>query len=210
VALPIEPELLSCVLGREGDDATVAVAVLEALAEALGLAGLRLDQSTVPAGLHPTRSATVLDRASGAVLGAVGEVDPGLVAALAPGAAGRRIAWLELELRAVLDEERATRRDAVAKLPSRFPSSDVDLALVLADEVPADLLLEAVATGAGELLEELRLFDVYRGPGLPVQSRSLAVRARLCAEDRTLSDAELAEARLAMIGAAEVIGATLR
>jgi phenylalanyl-tRNA synthetase beta chain len=95
-------------------------------------------------------------------------------------------------------------------LPSRFPSSDVDLAFSLTDSVPAAVLLHAFRDAVGGLAEEVRLFDVYRGPGVAEGCRSLAVRIRLCAEDRTLSDEEISSARTGMISAAEALGATLR
>ena len=93
---------------------------------------------------------------------------------------------------------------------SRFPSSDLDLAFVTPDAVGVEALLDAVSAGAGELLEDIRLFDVYRGPGVDAGSRSLAVRCRLVSEERTLGDAELASVRQAMIEAATALGAVLR
>ena len=209
-ALPVEPEHCTVVFARPNDDAAVAVAALSVAFEALGLRGFELDQTVTPAGFHPTRSAAVLDSTTHEVLGAVGEVDPSLVDVLAPGAGGRRVGALELDLSAMRDERLAHRKDAAAQLPSRFPSSDVDLAFVVADDVTAATLVHAICGAAGPLLEEGRLFDVYRGTGVAEGSRSLAVRIRLCADDRTLSDQELATARDAMISAAEHLGAVLR
>ncbi len=54
----------------------------------------------------------------------------------------------------------------VAAAVSRFPSSDIDLALVVDDDVPADVVAEVLGAAAGELLESVALFDVYRGPGI--------------------------------------------
>jgi phenylalanyl-tRNA synthetase beta chain len=210
VSLPVEPEIAALVLGRVGDDAAVAVGVAAVVAEALSLVGLRPDQSQVPPGLHPTRSAILVDALTKATLGAVGEIDPSLVEQLAPAAVGRRLAYLELDLDAIRDPTKATRRSEVAVLPSRFPSSDVDLAFSLADEVSAQELIDAVGDAAGALLERIDLFDVYRGPGVAEAHRSLAVRIRLCAQDRTLSEAELAQAREAMITAGQGLGAELR
>ena len=56
----------------------------------------------------------------------------------------------------------------------------------------------------------MTLFDVYRGPGLGDDARSLAYRVRLSSERRTLSEDEVAAARGALIGAAAALGATLR
>jgi phenylalanyl-tRNA synthetase beta chain len=90
-----------------------------------------------------------------------------------------------------------------ARVVSRFPSSDVDLAFVVADEVPAGAIEEALLQAAGELCESVTLFDVYRGPGVTPRSRSLAYRLRFCAPDKTLTDAEVAELRSRCISAVE-------
>ena len=54
---------------------------------------------------------------------------------------------------------------------SRFPSSDIDLALVVRDEVSAERVAEALGAPAGDLLESVKLFDVYRGGNVPEGSR---------------------------------------
>ncbi len=207
VKLAIEPEMAMALFAREGDDASVAVAALHVTFSSLGLVSPVLDQGPAISGLHPTRSALVRDSVSGALLGAVGEVDPGLVEQLAPGAQGRRIGILELDVDALAH---AAPRPERAVLPSRFPSSDLDLAFVLDDATPAARLVDAIRDAAGDLAEDVALFDVYRGTGVAEGARSLAVRIRLCADDRTLSDAELAEVRTKMIAAGEALGATLR
>ena len=93
---------------------------------------------------------------------------------------------------------------------SRFPSSDIDLAFVAEDEVPAVVVRRAIAGAAGELLADLELFDVYRGRGIDDGRRSLALRLRLQAPDHTLTDAEVAQVRERAIAAVEQLGATLR
>ena len=94
---------------------------------------------------------------------------------------------------------------------SRFPSSDFDLAFVVANDVSADKVLDALRSGAGELCQHAALFDVYRGPGLPDGTRSLAYRLRFAAPDRTLNDAELTAVRQTSIDAvASATGAMLR
>jgi phenylalanyl-tRNA synthetase beta chain len=94
---------------------------------------------------------------------------------------------------------------------SRFPSSDVDLAFVVADPVAAAAVQATLAEAGRPLVERVALFDVYRGPGVPAGSRSLAYRLRLTALDHTLTDAEIGEARRRCIEAVERRhGATLR
>jgi phenylalanyl-tRNA synthetase beta chain len=94
---------------------------------------------------------------------------------------------------------------------SRFPSSDVDLAFVVADSVPAAAIEAALGQAAGELCESVVLFDTYRGASVGEGSRSLAYRLRFCALDRTLTDAEVAELRARCISGVESqFQATLR
>ena len=86
---------------------------------------------------------------------------------------------------------------------SRFPSSDIDLAFVVPDAVPAGRVEATLATVGGELLESVQLFDVYRGESLGEGVRSLAYRLRFCALDRTLTDEEIGGLRADCILAVE-------
>ena len=85
-----------------------------------------------------------------------------------------------------------------------------DLAFVLEDSVQADRLERALRTAAGGLLVDCRLFDVYRGAGVPDGARSLAWRLRLQAADRSLDDTDIATVRDACATAAAALGAQLR
>jgi phenylalanyl-tRNA synthetase beta chain len=118
-----------------------------------------------------------------------------------------RVACLELDLSVVLADVPPIVKAAPV---SRFPSSDFDLAFLLADDVPAERLEKALRQGAGKLLVDIELFDVYRGTGVADGARSLAYRLRLQALDRTLTDADVAAVRDKCIAAASKLGATLR
>ncbi len=206
--LPVERELLAAAFAEEGDDARTAVAAWWLLAEALRLSGPTLTAAGDLPGLHPTRSARVT-AASGTELGAVGEVDPAIARALGVGTG--RVGWLALDLGLLLDPAVVDRAPEEIALASRFPSSDVDLALVVDDTVPAAEVTRALARAGGPLLESVVLFDVFRGEGIGPGRRSLAFRLRFCAPDRTLTDAEVGELRQRCIDAAvEVAGAVLR
>jgi phenylalanyl-tRNA synthetase beta chain len=198
--LPDEREVIAAVLA--GREAPAAVELWAELAQTLGVTGVQLEASSV-AGLHATRSARLAD-GDGLLLGVVGEVDPGVLDAFG---IPERAAWLEVEL---LPLHARGHPDRPYRRVSRYPSSDIDLAFVLADEVPAAALTAAVREGAGALLVDLHLFDVYRGAGVPAGSRSLAYRLRLQAADRTLTDADVAEVRTRAIATATAAGAVLR
>ncbi len=145
-------------------------------------------------GLHPTRAAR-LAGAGGQLLGAVGEVDPGVVEAYG---LRQRLGFLSLSVDALLSEPR---RPAQAREVSRFPASDVDLAFVVDERVPAAALHATLAGAGGDLLEHVWLFDAYRSAQLGPGRRSLAFRLRFRAHDRTLADTDLAAVRQRAIDA---------
>ena len=215
VKLPSEDERVCLLLGRPGDDAAAAVAAWRALAVALRLRDVRIEpdeRAAAPHGLHPTRWAALRDARSQVAVGVVGEVDPDVVARAVPALErGRRLGWLDVSLDALADPTAVARLDEVARVPSRFPTADVDLALVVAETVRVHALKDVLCEAAGELCESVACFDAYRGEGVPPGARSLAMRVRLVADDRTLSEAELHQVRQRMIdAAAERLGAALR
>jgi phenylalanyl-tRNA synthetase beta chain len=94
---------------------------------------------------------------------------------------------------------------------SPFPAVFQDVSLVVAADVPAQAVADAVRDGAGELLEEVRLFDVYTGPQLGEDRKSLTFALRFRATDRTLTEDEASAARDAAVQrASDQVGATLR
>jgi phenylalanyl-tRNA synthetase beta chain len=190
--VPREREDLAVIVAGSGADALVATRLWRVLAGALRLADMKLEAGEVP-GFHPTRAARIL--LAGSDGGAVGEVDPGVVAAY--GLTGR-VGYFSVSLEAVLA---APRLSDQARPVSRFPASDIDLAFVVADEVPAAAVQETLVSTGADLVERVRLFDVYRGSATGEGRRSLAFHVRLRALDRTLTDAEVAAVRARMIAA---------
>ncbi len=197
--LPAEYEALGMVLA--GADATAAVAIWRELASAMGW-GARLDQGTVPAGLHTARSAT-LSLGKDAI-GAVGEIHPDVTDAFD---IAQRVAVLELNLTVLLGSEPKVPQ---WKATGRFPSSDLDLAFIVPDRVTAEKVEKGIRQAAGVLLVDLSLFDVYRGTALPDGTRSLAYRLRLQALDRTLTEDDVATVRGKVEAATAKMGVTLR
>ena len=208
-------ERLCAVFAGEGDDAWSAVAAWHTVAGSLGLADWVMEQGHHRGNdgrvSHEYRSATLLSgpAVSGGrrvTLGEVGELDPTFVETFGlVGTDGRprRVGWLDLDLDVLLDPARATRRPLESAPISRFPSSDIDLAFVVPDEVPAGSVEATLVEAGGELLESVQLFDVYRGESLGDGARSLAYRLRFCALDRTLTDEETASLRSGCITAVE-------
>ncbi|OBI47122.1 phenylalanine--tRNA ligase subunit beta [Mycobacterium colombiense] len=94
---------------------------------------------------------------------------------------------------------------------SPFPAVFQDVSLVVAAHVPAQEVADAVREGAGELLEDLQLFDVFTGPQIGEDRKSLTFALRFRAPDRTLTEDDATAARDAAVRrAAEAVGAELR
>ncbi|MET4542131.1 phenylalanyl-tRNA synthetase beta chain [Arthrobacter bambusae] len=153
---------------------------------------------------HPGRAAQLALR-NGDVVGYAGELHPKLLAAHDMPA---RSVALEINVEALFE---AAADVIVAKHISGFPVATQDVALVVPQDVPADQVLSALREGAGELLEDVALFDVYVGPGIEEGRKSLAFGLRFRADDRTLTADEASEARAAAVAvAAERFGAVQR
>jgi len=210
LALPRENERLTVLLARPDDSAITAVALWSLLAERIGLVDVVVRTDPSPGrDLHPTRAALLIDRATNAVLGRVGEIDAQYLGAIAPGVGARRVGLVDLDLDALSDPSRATRRVEHVRLPSRFPSALFDLAFVTPRDVHAQDLAFTLRH-VDELVEEVELFDVYEGASLPEGTRSLTFGVRVSSHDRTLSEDEVAATRQALIDAASALGAALR
>jgi phenylalanyl-tRNA synthetase beta chain len=155
---------------------------------------------------HPGRCAALYVRAVTAdgtgqehtwLAGHAGELHPRVIAAY--GLPPRTCAF-ELDF-AVLATASAA---AVVRGPSLspYPPATQDVALVVAAEVPAADVTAALRNGAGDLLEDVRLFDVYTGAQLGDGRKSLAYTLRFRAPDRTLTAAEVTAARDAAVAEA--------
>ncbi len=153
--------------------------------------------------LHPGRTAQL--RVGGRAVGVAGELLPSLAE---ESDLPRVVAVVELDLDAIVE---LTEPTLEAGQIGTFPAATQDLSLVVDRAVPAAMVAAAVREGAGELLEELRLVDDYRGSGVPEGSKSLTFALRFRAPDRTLTAAEASEAKLAGAAvAAERTGAAIR
>ncbi|WP_127480473.1 phenylalanine--tRNA ligase subunit beta [Nocardioides pantholopis] len=211
-ALPAQPLHLAVVLagervrsgwwgaGRAADWAD-AIDVVRRLAGELGVPLEVAASSREP--WHPGRCAEL--SVAGEVLGHAGELHPKVCAAF--GLPARAVA-VEIDLDVLM-------RAAAPVVPgpafSSFPVAKEDVALVVDADVPAVRVEAALREGAGELLESVRLFDVYTGEQVGAGHKSLAFALRFRAPDRTLTDEETAAAREAAVRlAAERTGAVQR
>ncbi|MEE9243555.1 MAG: phenylalanine--tRNA ligase subunit beta [Mycobacterium sp.] len=150
---------------------------------------------------HPGRCAEVL--IADTIVGHAGQLHPAVIerSGLPKGTCA-----IELDLDAIPITE-------TLPVPSvsPFPAVFQDVALVVDSDVGARSVIEAVRAGAGELLEDIRLFDVYTGPQIGEGRKSLALALRFRAPDRTLTEEEASAARdAAVAAAADGVGAVQR
>ena len=160
----------------------------------------RFEPSTHPA-LHPGRAARVV--LEGQEIGWVGELHP---------------RWQQAydlpQVPVVFEVDAETLRDV--GLPelsdiSRFPPVTRDIALVVAEKQRHGDLLEAMNSVRTEVVREIRLFDVYRGKGVPEGQKSLAFRVVMQDTAKTLTDEDADTAMSRLVSAAtERFGAKLR
>ncbi|MFK3732123.1 phenylalanine--tRNA ligase subunit beta [Streptomyces sp. NPDC088090] len=215
-ALPAQPRRAAVVLagareqagwwgkGRPADWADAIEAARTIAAEAGAELLIEADQH---APWHPGRCAAfhvVVDGVK-TLAGHGGELHPRVVKAL--GLPARSCA-MELDLDVL---EKASEGPVKAPRISAFPVATQDVALVVDQAVPSAEVERYLAEGAGELLESIRLFDVYTGDQVGEGKKSLAYALKFRAEDRTLTVDEATAARDAAVAlATEHTGAALR
>ncbi|RWZ55453.1 phenylalanine--tRNA ligase subunit beta [Labedella populi] len=152
---------------------------------------------------HPGRTAVL--SVGGALIGYAGELLP---AVALDADLPRTVAALELDLDAVIAAAPTT---IDASPIAVMPAATQDLSLVVEQRVAAAAVLAAVREGAGDLLEDIRLVDDYRGAGLEEGTKSLTFALRFRSNDHTLTAAEASEAKLAGAAlAGSRFGATIR
>lgn len=200
--------------GRAWDWAD-AIEIARTVGRALGLSLEAVAPQAPVAPWHPGRLAELRlpsirrgkEIVAGQVIGHAGELHPRVTRALG---LPERACAVEIDLEPML--EATLGRGVLQVSPiSTFPAAKEDIALVVEESVTAAEVESVVRAGAGALLEDLRLFDVFRGPQLGQGRKSLAFALRLRASDRTLTAEETAAVRKRVVKrAAKALGAELR
>jgi phenylalanyl-tRNA synthetase beta chain len=180
----------SPLLPRRSFDLDDAKGLVELLAAVLGYGTPTFAVEEDEPVFHPGRTARLtaaLDDGAGGLglVGIVGELHPA------------RLDELEVRERLVV-AELAVRGLGAGRIeppkvaaPPRHPAVERDLAVVVADAVPAARVADTIRRSAGPLLRRLQLFDLYRGAPLGAGERSLAYRLTFWAEGRTLTEEEI-------------------
>ena len=202
-ALPEEPKMLVLGTYGEGQSFFTLKGELEAI-----FAGLRLKKASYSAvkdnpSYHPGRCAKVT--IDGVDVGVMGQVHP--VVAKNYGI-DVEVYCAEVSFTKLLALQLP---DATYTPLPKYPAVSRDLSLVCAEEITVADAEAVITAAAGKLLKGVKLFDIYRGVGVPEGKKSMAFSLELRADDRTLTDVD-SEAVVAKVLSAlkEKLDATLR
>jgi phenylalanyl-tRNA synthetase beta chain len=199
--LPDEPRRLALVLSGRGQDvfwkdssagsAADSLAldffdikgVIEALVVDLHLPAVSYRQSAAPY-LHPGRAATLVIGEK--AIGDFGQLHPNVSEAYGLGT--RTVLAGELDVEAL--QAAVPGRYTYTPVP-RFPAALRDIAVIVEESITAERVTAEIRAAGGDLLRDVRLFDLYRGESIPPGTKSLAFALAYQADDRTLTDKEV-------------------
>ncbi len=201
--LPQEPKML--VLGSYGANETFFT--LKGELEAI-FKGLRIQKATYTAvkdnpSYHPGRCAKVT--IGGEDVGYIGQVHP-LVAQNYD--IDSDVYCAEINFTKLFDLQLP---DATYTPLPKYPSVNRDLSFLCDEAVTVADVTNTITASAGKLLRDVKLFDIYRGTGIPEGKKSMAFSLELRADDRTLTDADSEGVMSKVLKAlSETLGAVLR
>ncbi|MBE6854919.1 MAG: phenylalanine--tRNA ligase subunit beta [Ruminococcus sp.] len=152
--------------------------------------------------LHPGRSAVV--SANGVVLGILGEVHPDVLETYGIGEKAYVAKLCVPELFAAAEQEITYR-----PLP-KYPATTRDLSLLCDDEIPVAELEETIASAVGNILESVKLFDVYKGKQIAEGKKSVSYSISMRSHEGTLTDEQADAAMKRVLKALSARGAELR
>ena len=201
--LPQEPKYLMLGTYGAGEDFFSLKGELDAVLEALRLPAAQYTADTANPSYHPGRCARIT--ISGEDVGCMGQIHP-----LVAGNYGMDCEVYCAEIR--FDKLLALQLPEATYVPlPKYPAVTRDLAILCREEVTVGEAEAVITQAAGKLLRNIRLFDVYRGTGVPEGKKSLAFSLELRADDRTLTDTDSETVTKNVLDALENrLGAVLR
>ena len=157
--------------------------IIENLLELLNIGGVKWVADEPEPFYHPGKSCSIMiskDR-----IGSLGEIHPTVQENFG---LDKPVYCFELDFEKLV---LLTRANNNVNAPSRFPDSTRDIAMLAADDLPAEHIIECVRGVKSKEIEQVEVFDVYRGVGIPEGFRSIAIRVRYRSYERTLTDEEI-------------------
>lgn len=176
---------------------------LERMLDGFHLDKISWDSNRSDVFYHPGKSCTVL--LPSGPLGSLGEIHPQV---LKNYSIDQPVYLLDLDLTSLFS---ATVRESNFQAISRFPDVCRDSALLIDDSVNAEQVFSVINQVRSRIVEDFTLFDLYRGPGIPAEKKSLAIRVRYRSAEKTLTEEEISSAHERIINAlGKQLGAEIR
>jgi len=160
--------------------------VLEKILIQLGIDDLHFCSDKSETYLHPGKSAQICS--GNIVLGTIGELHP---QAQQEFDLDQEVYLFELNLAKIFE---VAGNYAAFAVPSRFPAVERDSALLLDESIEAQKILDVARKSIGKFGQDIVIFDVYKGKGIPEGKKSIALRVRYGSPDKTLTEDEVAKA----------------
>ena len=167
--------------------------VLQGLFQALRISGWKTVLETPDSPFYLPGTSARIVYGENTVLGSFGQIDPNV---LEFWDINGPVFVFELFFNAI---EKATSNKLKCTPLARYPSVERDIAVVIPDRLSAQDLMEYISGQSTDFLEEVRIFDIYRGKPVPKGSKSIGMRFTYRALDHTLSDREVSEVHDPMV-----------
>jgi phenylalanyl-tRNA synthetase beta chain len=160
-----------------------AKGILESLLSQLSVGGVKWVADAPEPFYHPGKSCSIM--AGRERIGSVGELHPTVQENFG---LDKPVYCFELDFEKVLT---LARQKQTISAPSRFPDSTRDIAMLAPVELPAEKIIECIQGVRTKEVEQVDIFDLYQGKGIPEGFKSIAVRIRYRSFERTLTDEEI-------------------
>ena len=151
--------------------------IVEELLDYLGYGGRYsfIQEGKIPSDMHPGKTALI--SVNGDIVGMVGEISPIVCK--------EDVYVMEINLDKLLEKKVGKMK---YKEISKFPTVKKDISIVVDNYIPAQELQKAIKNSGGKLLQEVKVFDVYTGKGIPEGKKSVALSIELGDSTKTLTD----------------------
>lgn len=157
--------------------------IVETVLDVLDIGGISWVSENPEPYFHPGKACRVF--AGRECIGSVGELHPTVQKNFE---IEKPVYCFELDFEKLV---KLSRTKKIITAPSRFPDSTRDIAMLIPEELAAVKIVECIRAEKSKEIEDVQIFDVYRGKGVPEGLKSIAVRIRYRSFERTLADEEI-------------------
>lgn len=164
---------------------------IENLIEELNVFNVTFNGKDVEKFYHPGKACNIL--CGNEIIGSLGEIHPTVQENFG---LDNPCYYFELDFEKLVC---LSRDKAAVQAPPRFPDTFRDIAMIIADDIPASSILECVKSLKEKEIEGVDVFDVYRGEHVPQGNKSVAVRVRYRSPEKTLTDDDVNRLHIRLI-----------